>query len=219
MQGISRSAAALLLAVGLTAGAVSAQQADVAQQPVVTVDSEKPDAQGSAANESEQGAREIVEECKADRGEPGEDDRGIGECVSEAVHERNEDRQEDRAAESEEAASHPTQESQASVQESQAPKQESQALADETSADESAATEADQGAKDLVEECKADRGEPGEDDRGIGECVSEAVHERNEERREDRAAEKEERTAEHAGAPNVAAEQVQASQHGRAAHS
>jgi hypothetical protein len=101
MHSIGRTAAALLLAVGLTTGIVAAQQLDAAQPAVTAEETETLETDVSEG----QGASELVEECKAERGEPGEDDRGIGECVSEAVHERNEARQEERAAEKEQEAS------------------------------------------------------------------------------------------------------------------
>ena len=109
MNRIVKMAAAMVLAVGLTTGIVAAQQL----QPGVSV--EQPGTQDTDTREADGGAQEIVAQCKAERGEPGEADRGIGECVSEAVHERNEARQEEHAAEQASKADQPAQPAQAAL--------------------------------------------------------------------------------------------------------
>ena len=180
MNRFGRTTAALLLAASLTTGIVAAQQSNEGPkpQPVNTV--EQPPTQEADSSEADGGAQEIVADCKAERGEPGEADRGIGDCVSEAVHERNEARQEEGASVTQEAPSQ-TAEPAKSEETSPAPVQ-AQAAPDND------ATNAGQGAQEIVDECKEGRGGPGETDRGIGECVSQAVQERNDARQEDGAA-------------------------------
>jgi hypothetical protein len=205
MNSIGRTTAALLLAASLTTGIVAAQQSDAGSQPQPALSVEQPVTQETDSSEADGGAQEIVADCKAERGEPGEPDRGIGDCVSEAVHERNESRQEEVASEKQEAASQTAETSKSETSKSE---ETSQAPVQAQAAQDSEGTNVGQGAQEIVDGCKEGRGGPGETDRGIGECVSEAVQERNDVRQEERAAEQ-------ASNHDQAASSGQAATHGR----